>query len=352
MGFEILPRVNLASLPTPLEEARNLRKIIGGPRLFIKRDDQTGLGCGGNKLRKLEFLLGDALHKGADVIVTSGTIQTNHGRLTAAACAKLGLECILVLTETDTGNYEGNRILQELFGARQVFADVDYSVSPHRLDKEKLRAGSEKINQVINHLKKIGKRPYLIPRGGRSLQGTAGYCNAMVELKYQLSKLGLMPDHIIVPSATCSTLTGILLGSMICTIDAKIHGIALSRTPEEGRAMVEEEFNKDSFAMGYPFRIKQSDITIYGDYIGEGYGKITPEAKTAIKLLARTEGILLDPVYTGKAMSGYIDLIEKGILKEGETAVFFHTGGLPLLFLDDVSQWIGHEANDISEDDI
>ena len=223
--------------------------------------------------------------------------------------------------------------------SKYIFSEIE------RLDKEKLRAGDEKIEQVMEELYKSDRKPYLIPRGGRSLQGTAGYCNAMVELKYQLSLLGIAPDHIIVPSATCSTLTGTMLGCKICTMGAQVHGIALSRSPEEGKAMVEEEFNKDAATMGYPFRIKQSEVSIFGDYIGEGYAKITPEAKAAIKLLARTEGILLDPVYTGKAMSGYIDLVNKGFFKTDETVVFIHTGGLPLLFLNEVSQWIGREAN-------
>lgn len=343
MGYEVLPRVSLANLPTPIEEAKNLRKAIGGPRLFIKRDDLTGLGCGGNKLRKLEFLMGDALAKGADTIVTSGAIQTNHGRLTAAACAKLGLDCILVLTEKDTGRYEGNRILQSLFGAKQVFADVDYSVTPEKLDKEKLRAGDEKIAEVMETLKKQGKKPYLIPRGGRSLQGTSGYCNAMVELNYQMNSMGVHVDHIIVPGATCSTMTGVLLGSKICSMDAKVHGIALSRSVEEGKAMVEEEFNRDAQTLGYPYRIKQSEVDILGGYIGKGYAIPTEACHAAMKLLAKTEAILLDPTYTSKAMSGYLDLVKKGYFKENETVVFFHTGGLPLLFLNDVSKWIEEE---------
>lgn len=343
MGFETLPRVPLAYLPTPLDEAKNLRKAIGGPRLFFKRDDLTGLGCGGNKLRKLEFLLGDALSKKADTIVTSGAIQTNHGRLTAAACAKLGLDCILVLTERETGSYEGNRILVSLFGAKQVFADVDYSVAPDKLDKEKLRAGDEKIAQIMSDLKNKGKRPYLIPRGGRSLQGTAGYCCAMVELTEQMASFGIQADHIIVPCATSSTLTGVLLGSRVCSLKAKVHGVALSRSPAEGMSMVEEEFNRDAKAMGYPYHIDKSEITIYGGYIGKGYAIPTEMGRRAIQLLAKTEGILLDPVYTSKTMSAYLDLVEKGILKNDETVIFLHTGGLPLLFLKEVSQWISDE---------
>ena len=344
MGYEALPRVRLANLPTPLEEAKRLRLAIGGPRLWIKRDDLNGLALGGNKLRKLEFLLGEARKQGADTVVTSGAIQTNHGRLTAAAAARLGLDCILVVTEKDCGYYEGNRILQELFGAKQVFAEVEDTVPLEQLEKEELRAGDAKIEEVMSRLKAEGKRPFLIPRGGRSLQGTAGYCAAMEELKEQLDFLGIVPDHIIVPVATGSTLTGVLLGARICGIKAQIHGVALSRSPEEGRRMVREEFNKDADALGYPYRITEEEIDLSGDYLGAGYGIMTEAGQAAIRLLARTEGILLDPVYTGKAMSAYLDFVKKGRFKKEETVIFFHTGGIPLLFLRQVSQWLGREA--------
>ncbi len=336
-----MPRVHLASLPTPLEELKRLRQAIGGPRILMKRDDLNGLATGGNKLRKLEFLLGDALAKGCDTIITSGTVQTNHGRLTAAACAKLGLACILVLTEPDDGVYEGNRILQKMFGARQVFVDdIDPSVSPERLDKEKLRAGEEKIAQVIGSLKAQGKKPYLIPRGGRSLQGTAGYVHAVCELNYQLNSQGLHANHIFVPGATCSTLTGVLLGTRVFSMDTKVHGVALSRSPAEGRAMVEEEFNKDAAAMGYPFKINRDDITIYGEYMGAGYAVPTEKSREAQLLLARTEAVLLDPTYTAKAMSAYIDLVRQGAFHDDETVVFFHTGGTPLLFTEEMAEWV------------
>lgn len=344
MGFEAMPRVSLANLPTPLDEAKNLRNVIGGPRLLIKRDDLNGLGMGGNKLRKLEFLLGDALSKGADTIVTSGAIQTNHGRLTAAACAKLGLDCFLVLTDKETGHFEGNRILVNLFGATEIFAEIDYSVAPEKLDKEKLRAGDAKIAQVMEDLRAAGKRPYLIPRGGRSLQGTAGYCNAIVELSAQLAQRGIRLDHIVVPCATGSTLTGVLLGCHICSLHAKVHGVALSRSPEENKSMVEEEFNKDAKLMNYPYRIRREDILVYGDYIGKGYAIPTEAGQKATRLLAKNEGILLDPVYTAKAMSAYLDLVAQKVFRPNETVVFFHTGGLPLLFLDEVSQWIEKKA--------
>ena len=200
MGYEDLPRVSLINLPTPLEELHRLRQAIGGPRILLKRDDLTGLGLGGNKSRKLEFLLGDALRRGADAIITSGGIQTNHGRLTAAACAKLGLACYLVFTEDENGVYEGNRILQTMFGAKQVFCDnIDHSLPPEKMAKERLRAGEETIAKLAGRLRAEGKTPYVIPRGGRSLYGTASYVAAMDEVKAQLEERNLRVDYILAP---------------------------------------------------------------------------------------------------------------------------------------------------------
>lgn len=343
MGYETMAREELAFLPTPLEELKRLRRRIGGPRLFIKRDDLTGLGLGGNKTRKLEFLLGDALSKGADTIITSGGLQTNHGRLTAAACAKLGLECYVVLTEEDDGVYEGNRILEYFFGAREVFCDIDYSVAPEALAREKLRAGEERIARLVKELTAEGRRPYVIPRGGRSLQGTAGYCRAMDEVREQLDSLNVKLDYIIAPCATSSTLTGITLGNRVSGINARIIGVALSRSVEEGKKMLCEEFNRDAESLGYAFAIEEEQVEILGGYIGEGYGIPTQAGMEAIRLVAREEGILLDPVYSGKTMSAYVDLVSKGFFKETDTVLFVHSGGTPLLFLKNVESWIKKE---------
>lgn len=345
MGYKDLPRVSLINLPTPLEEMPRLRKAIGGPRLLVKRDDLTGLGLGGNKSRKLEFLLGDALQKGADTIITSGSIQTNHGRLTAAACAKLGLACYLVFTEDEDGVYEGNRILQTMFGAKQVFCDnIDHSLPPEKMAKERLRAGDETIAKLVERLRAQGKKPYVIPRGGRSLYGTASYVAAMDEIKAQLDEKHLHVDYIIAPCATSSTMTGISLGNRVSGINAKVIGAALSRSPEEGKSMLEEEFNRDAASMGYDFRIRREDVDIRGEYIGPGYGIMTEADKEAMLLFARNEGVLLDPVYTGKTASMYIDLVRRGYFPEDSTVLLFHTGGTPLLFLKEMSDWVKNEV--------
>ena len=345
MGYEDLPRVSLINLPTPLEELHRLRQAIGGPRILLKRDDLTGLGLGGNKSRKLEFLLGDALRRGADTIITSGGIQTNHGRLTAAACAKLGLACYLVFTEDENGVYEGNRILQTMFGAKQVFCDnIDHSLPPEKMAKERLRAGEETIAKLAGRLRAEGKTPYVIPRGGRSLYGTASYVAAMDEVKAQLEERDLRVDYILAPCATSSTMTGISLGNRVSGIDAKVIGAALSRSPEEGKSMLEEEFNHDAAALGYDFRIRREDVDIRGDYIGAGYGAMTEADKEAMLLFARTEGILLDPVYTGKTASMYVDLVRRGYFPQESTVLLFHTGGTPLLFLQEMSDWVKNEV--------
>lgn len=342
MGYEEMKRVCLANLPTPLEELKNLRKAIGGPRIFMKRDDLNGLGLGGNKLRKLEFLLGDAIDKGCDVIITSGDGQTNHGRLTAAACAKMGLKCYLVITSDKVDTFEGNQILQYIFGAKEVFTDVDYSVAPENMAKERLRAGDAKIAELVAKLKSEGHKPYVIPRGGRSTCSTASYCKAMVdEVKPQLLERGVDKlDYIISPCATSSTMTGITLGNKVSGLNAKIYGIALSRSIEEGKNMLMEEFMKDAAFMHYDEKLTYEEINILDDYIGDGYAIPTKAGIEAIKLFAETEGIVLDPTYTGKTASAYVDMVKKGFFKEDDTVLLFHTGGIPLLFLESTAKMI------------
>lgn len=342
MGYEEMKRVRLAALPTPLEELKNLRKAIGGPRVFMKRDDLNGLGLGGNKLRKLEYLLGDAINQGCDVIITSGDGQTNHGRLTAAACAKMGLECYLVITSDPTDTFEGNQILQYLFGAKEVFTKVDYSVTPERMAKERLRAGDVKIAELIADLEAQGKKPYLIPRGGRSTCSTAGYTRAMVEeVKPQLEAFGVRKlDYIVSPCATSSTMTGVMLGNKVSGLNAEILGVALSRSVEECKDMLMEEFEKDAAYLGYNQILTREEITILGEYVGDGYAIPTEAGLETIKLFAETEGIILDPTYTGKTASAYVDLVKKGYFKENDTVLLLHTGGIPLVFLNQTAELI------------
>lgn len=338
MRFEMLPRQNLANLPTPLEELTRLNEIVKGPKIWIKRDDLTGLAFGGNKLRKLEYLIGQALDEGADTIVTSGSIQTNHGRLTAAACARTGLECILVVTEEDDNIYESNRILQAFLGSKLAFVDDVKPLEGETMAKAQLRVGDQKILEVMKSLQKEGKKPFYIPRGGRSLQGTASYVNAMGEIKKQVETLNIQIDYIIVAAATCSTLTGILLGARVFDFKTNVIGISVSRDIAEGQQLVVEEFNRDAKALGYPYQIHTEEVNILGDYLGEGYGIPSKESYEAMELLGKTEAIMLDPIYTGKAMAGLLDLARKNYFSEQENVLFIHTGGSPLLFLDSVAK--------------
>ena len=338
MGIEMLPRRHLANLPTPLEELTRLNEIVKGPKIWIKRDDLTGLAFGGNKLRKLEYLIGQALDEGADTIVTSGSIQTNHGRLTAAACARTGLECILVVTEEDDNIYESNRILQAFLGSKLAFVDDVKPLEGETMAKAQLRVGDQKILEVMKSLQKEGKKPFYIPRGGRSLQGTASYVNAMGEIKKQVETLNIQIDYIIVAAATCSTLTGILLGARVFDFKTNVIGISVSRDIAEGQQLVVEEFNRDAKALGYPYQIHTEEVNILGDYLGEDYGIPSKESYEAMELLGKTEAIMLDPIYTGKAMAGLLDLARKNYFSEQENVLFIHTGGSPLLFLDSVAK--------------
>ncbi len=338
MKIDNMPKIKLINLPTPIDELARLRKVIGGPKILMKRDDLTGLAYGGNKSRKLEYLLGQAKKEGADTIITSGALQTNHGRLTAAACAKEGLDFYLVITEEEREHFEGNTILQSWLGTNFVFIDPVQPREGEDIAKARLRAGDDKISQLCHHLTAKGKKPYIIPRGGRSLQGTASYCAAIREIKQQLAGMEETVNYIIVPVATGSTMTGILLGTKAYDLPAKVIGMSVSRPCEEVKSMIIEEFNKDAKELGYSYQIENQDFIIDNSYIGQGYGISTEAGLQAIKLLAETEAIFLDPVYTGKAMAGYLDLVSKGFFSDKDNVLFIHTGGGPLMFLDSIGQ--------------
>ncbi len=337
MVVENLPKVKLANLPTPIDELKKLRSLVGGPRLFMKRDDLTGLAYGGNKTRMLEYLLGQAKKEGADTVITSGDCQTNHGRLTAAACAKEDFDYYLVITEEEKDHLEGNAVLQSWLGTNFVYIDPVQSLEGESLPQARRRAGDKKIEELCRWLIAQGKKPFVIPRGGRSLQGTASYCAAVAEIKEQMAALGEKIDHIIVTAGMGGTLAGLLLGTKAYDLPAKVIGISASRSSEEVTALVVEEFNKDAAELGYPYRIDGSDFIMDSSYVGQGYGIPTEECWQAIKLLAQTEAIFLDPVYTGKTMAGYLDLVAKGFLPQNANVLFIHTGGGPLMFLDIVN---------------
>jgi len=313
-----LPRVSIAHLPTPLEEMPRLSEALGGPRLLVKRDDQTGLATGGNKTRKLEFLVADALEKGADTLITAGAIQSNHVRQTAAAAAKFGLRCCLVLSGQSPDRWNGNLLLDRLLGAEIHWAGE--------------RDRSQVMEEIAEEEKRRGHNPHIIPVGGFSIAGAAGYVAAMEELMEQLSEQNLWVDRVVLPTGSGSTQSGMIVGAKALGFAGRIEGISVSRTEEALRLIVKDLVGKTAAFLGLKFSLASEDIVVHDAYLGEGYAKMGPPEREAIRLAARTEGLLVDPVYTGKAMAGLIGLIRRGVFGRDETVVFWHTGGIPALF--------------------
>jgi D-cysteine desulfhydrase family pyridoxal phosphate-dependent enzyme len=326
------PRVSLAALPTPLHEAQRLRAALGGPsrcpRIVIKRDDLTGLALGGNKARKLEFLMADALARQADVIVTSGATQSNHARMTAAAARAVGLDCVLVLSER-RGNppVQGNLLLDRLFDATIHFIqsnpDPRYAVAADEV---------EKVGEVVSDLEARGRRPYVIPVGGSSAIGVLGYVRGTGELRDQLATSDLRVDRLYYASGSRGTQAGLELGARAFGCAYRLHGVAVSAGEEEKQLRAARLVNEASALLGLPPRVQPDELITDQRFIGEGYGIPSAECVDAIKLLAREEAILLDPCYTGKAMAGLIDDVRRGVIEPSETVVFLHTGGAPALF--------------------
>ena len=313
-----LPRVPIAHLPTPLEEMPRLSEALGGPRLFVKRDDQTGLATGGNKARKLEFLLADALEKQADTIITSGAVQSNHARQTAAAAAKFGLRCCLVLSGQSPNRWTGNLLLDELVGA-----DIRWAGERDR---------AQMMEEVAEEMTRLGRRPYIIPIGGSNPVGTAGYVMAMVELTAQLEVRDLQLDRVVFPTGSGGTQAGLMVGAKALGFAGRIEGISVSATKDVLEARLEELVAETAASLGLDLSFASEDFIVHDDYLGEGYGKMGPPEREAIRLAARTEGLLVGPVYTGRALAGLIDLIRRGVFGPDETVLFWHTGGTPALF--------------------
>ena len=307
-------RIVLAHLPTPIEPLPRLTKLLQGPQLFIKRDDLTGLGLGGNKTRKLEYLAANALAQGCRTLVTTGALQSNHCRQVAAAAARLGLGCILVLAGEDPGIRQGNLLLDELSGAKLVF-----------VPKEER---DQRLQQAFAHAEEDGLQPYLIPYGGSNPIGVQGYIQAMQELQDQ----NLQPDWIVLASSSGGTQAGLLLGAKQTSFPSRILGISVDKPADELTQTILALVNQTAAWLGIDKKIESEDILVNDAYCQAGYGILQPAEVEAIRLFARTEGILLDPVYTGRAAAGLIDLIRKGFFSPNETVLFWHTGGIPALF--------------------
>ncbi len=319
MGKNI-SRVKLANIPTPLEEAKNLSAFLGGPKIFFKRDDLTGLCCGGNKVRKLEFLMAHAISKKADYIVTGGGTQSNHAAQTAAVCAKLNIKVRLVLKKPDKMDYDGNLLLEELMGAETVFVSV-----------EKVEDLNRAIEEEVNLLRAEGHNPYGIPLGGSTPPGVISYAMAAGELKKQAEEKNLKIHRIFTACGTGGTIAGLILGKKIFNMPAEITGISVGAVTEDLKNTV-SSLIKESAGMLNCEDLCFPEPSIYEDYIGPGYGQVDERTIEAIKMVAGKEGLFLDPVYTGKCMAGLIDLVKRGEFRKEENIVFIHTGGLPGLF--------------------
>lgn len=323
MHLARFPRARFAHLPTPLEAAPRLGEALGGLNLFIKRDDCTGLAGGGNKTRKLEFLLGAALAAGADTLVTQGAVQSNHVRQTIAAAAKFGLACEVILEErvaTNAIDYQGsgNVLLDHLLGgkSRRVPAGSDMNAA---------------LEQVAEEIRAKGGKPYVIPGGGSNTIGALGYVDCALELVRQADAQGLKIDRIVTATGSAGTHAGLVAGLALAGADIPVLGIGVRAPKETQEANVHKLAVATAEMLGHGDRVTREMTVADCDYVGEGYGLVDEAVIEALKLAARTEGLLLDPVYSGKAMKGLIALAKQGMFK-GETVVFLHTGGAQGLF--------------------
>jgi len=316
----MIPRLEFAHLPTPIEELPRLSERLGGPRLFIKRDDQTGLAFGGNKARKLEFLVADALQQGARTLVTGGAIQSNHCRQTAAAAARFGLGCILVLTGEKPDRPTANFLLDQFFGA-EIVTVSDRSARDQILQDTFDKAGAD------------GKQPYILPYGGSSPVGALGYVFAMEEFMQQ----GVHADWMIFGTSSGGTHAGLVLGQRLHGYRGKVLGISIDEPQHWLESHVSALATQASERLGDRIKFTPNDVLATDAYCQAGYGVLTDAEREAVTLFARTEGVLLDPVYTGRAAAGLIDLVRLGRFAKDETVLFWHTGGQPALFADKYS---------------
>ncbi|TVR37816.1 MAG: D-cysteine desulfhydrase family protein [Bacteroidia bacterium] len=315
-------KFNLGFLPTPLHELHQFsRKYTPGYRIFIKRDDHTGLASGGNKTRKLEYLIGAALQQGADTVIASGAQQSNHCRQTAAACAMAGLECHLMLGGEEPKVKSGNLLLSYIFGAR-----IHYS-------GEKRKGEDAEI--LVEKLRSAGNHPYLIPYGGSNATGALGYVEATLELQEQLKTLNLQMDYIFFASSSGGMQAGIAMGKAMYGLHARLMPIRIDKEPTVGKTpgeMVSSIINEARERYGLNAEVNEDDLKLLDGYEKPGYGVITANEKKAILALAGSEGILLDPVYTGRAFYGLMHQIENKLIPRGSNILFWHTGGLPATF--------------------
>lgn len=324
MHLARFPRLHLAHLPTPLEKLDRLTRELGGPEIWIKRDDCTGLSTGGNKTRKLEFLMAEAQQQGADIVITQGATQSNHARQTAAFAAKLGMGCHLLL-EDRTGyedrnyRFSGNVLLDLLHGATTERRESGLDMNAE-------------MEAVADGMRASGKNVYTIPGGGSNPTGALGYVNCALELIAQANAQSLRIDHIVHATGSAGTQAGLVVGLKAMNANIPLLGIGV-RAPKEAQennvyALAQTTAEK----LGCAGVVRRDDVVANTDYVGEGYGLPAPSTIEAIKMFSQLESILLDPVYSGKGAAGLIDLIRKGHFSKNDRIVFLHTGGSAALF--------------------
>lgn len=325
MNLSKFPRRGYVKDPTPVEYLPAFSKALGDKvKVWIKRDDLLPGAGGGNKTRKLDFSIADALAQGADTIITCGAVQSNHCRLTLAWSVKEGLDCHLVLEERVAGSYKpeasGNNFLYRLLGVKSITVVPGGSKMMDEMEK------------LAEKLRSQGKKPYIVPGGASNKIGALGYVQCAQELMQQMFLNNYNFDHIIVPSGSAGTHAGFLLGILGCNMNIPVTGIGVNRKKPVQEEAVYNLMKETAEMIGMKMEIPRNAVVAYDDYVGPGYSLPTDGMIEAVKLLAQTEGILLDPVYTGKEMAGFIDLVRKDHFKKGANVLFLHTGGSPALY--------------------
>ncbi len=324
-----IPRQRLAVYPTPLQSFNRLSAMQPGPKLWVKRDDLIGFGLGGNKIRGLEVMLADALQVEADTLITGAGVQSNHVRATAFVAAFAGLDCIAVYWGKPPLNIDGNYRVTTMLDAQVHFTQND--------DRASVDAA---IETLADQMRRSGKCPYPIPRGGACMMGVLGHVLAVCEAYRQCLELAISPDAIVIAVGSGGTYAGWLLGTKLLNLNWRIIGYSVSRDPAEASVQIARLANQAALWLGSEFGFSAKDAPVQGGFIGPGYGIPSPEGANAIKLVARSEGLLLDPVYTGKAMAGYLEGLTAGLFDECGNVIFLHSGGEPAFFAGQ-GEWLG-----------
>lgn len=320
MDLSQFPKINVVPYPTPLEQLVQLRNVIKcKPRLYVKRDDTTIVGLGGNKNRKLQYVMADACRQGADVAITAGGVQSNHCRQTLTFARISGMECHLVLTGEEPVIHQGNSLIFKIMGAKLHFIGANGNADG-------------KMHAIADELRSSGLKPYIIPIGASSPLGVLGYIESFMEVIAQTKALGIKLQHCFVPIGSGSTQAGIEIGARELCPSMKVHGVSVNHVAHLHKETLSELVNGAYKLLGSSKTTDPLEFTVHDRYRGKGYAIPTEDGNEAIKLCARTEGLILDPVYTGKAVSGMIDLLRQGVLDDAEAILFFHTGGYPALF--------------------